>query len=185
MKSSRAGSGSGISRRTLGRGLLAAGGLYFTGAVIDPFRLSARADSRQGLEVDYIVVGAGAGGGPVAARLAEAGYTVALIEAGVNPDGDEARAVDPSTGIIYHVPALAAVSEPAGAARPRPRPVRLRARWSSAAPPRVAATVATCMVAPRAAVRPSRSRVIRSRSVREAATRSRSASPPSPASWPR
>src|SRR5215510_4356075 len=81
MKSSRAGSG--ISRRTFGRGLLAAG----LTAVVDPFRLSARADSRQGLEVDYIVVGAGAGGGP-----------------------DEARAVDPNTGIIYHVPALAAVS---------------------------------------------------------------------------
>src|SRR5690349_2996579 len=33
-------------------------------------------------EFDYIVIGSGAGGGPVAANLAEAGYTVLLLEAG-------------------------------------------------------------------------------------------------------
>jgi choline dehydrogenase len=36
----------------------------------------------QGGEYDYIVVGSGAGGGPVAANLAEHGYTVLLLEAG-------------------------------------------------------------------------------------------------------
>src|SRR4029079_1959778 len=33
-------------------------------------------------EYDYIVVGSGAGGGPVAVRLAEAGYSVLILEAG-------------------------------------------------------------------------------------------------------
>lgn len=38
-------------------------------------------------EFDYIVVGSGAGGGPLAANLAKAGYTVLLMEAGGDAEG--------------------------------------------------------------------------------------------------
>jgi choline dehydrogenase len=37
-------------------------------------------------EFDYVVIGSGAGGGPVAANLAKAGYRVGLIEAGQAPE---------------------------------------------------------------------------------------------------
>ena len=39
-------------------------------------------------EYDYIVIGSGAGGGPVAARLAKAGYRVLILEAGGNFSGE-------------------------------------------------------------------------------------------------
>lgn len=42
----------------------------------------------QNPDFDYVVIGSGAGGGPVAARLAEAGYVVGLIEAGQAPEQD-------------------------------------------------------------------------------------------------
>jgi choline dehydrogenase len=42
-------------------------------------------------DFDYIVVGSGAGGGPVAANLAEAGHRVLLLEAGSEQEGDEYR----------------------------------------------------------------------------------------------
>ena len=41
--------------------------------------------SRENVEFDYIVVGSGAGGGPLAARLALGGKRVLVIEAGANP----------------------------------------------------------------------------------------------------
>jgi choline dehydrogenase-like flavoprotein len=41
--------------------------------------------SRESSEFDYIIVGSGAGGGPLAARLALAGKQVLVIEAGSNP----------------------------------------------------------------------------------------------------
>ncbi|WP_296809987.1 GMC oxidoreductase [Thiocapsa sp.] len=50
----------------------------------DPLDNSLNAD--EVLAYDYIVVGSGAGGGPVAANLAEAGYRVLLMEAGGSPD---------------------------------------------------------------------------------------------------
>ena len=41
------------------------------------------------LEWDYVVVGSGAGGGTVAARLVEAGMRVFVLEAGVDPCATE------------------------------------------------------------------------------------------------
>ena len=38
------------------------------------------------LRADYVVVGSGAGGGTVAARLVEAGYSVVVLEAGGGPE---------------------------------------------------------------------------------------------------
>src|SRR4051794_29713546 len=86
------------TRRAFTRSLFAAGALPF----INP---SFGAPS-QDEAFDYIVIGAGAGGGPVAARLAREGYKVALLEAGLDAV-TEASAIDPTTGIIYNVPAFA------------------------------------------------------------------------------
>src|SRR2546423_13109408 len=43
-------------------------------------------------QFDYIIVGSGAGGGPLAARLAEAGKRVLVIEAGPDPAKTKSRA---------------------------------------------------------------------------------------------
>jgi len=53
-------------------------------------------------EYEYIVVGSGAGGGTVAARLAEAGHTVLLLEAG----GDPAKLTGKRLPEDYQVPAF-------------------------------------------------------------------------------
>ena len=51
---------------------------------------------------DYVVVGSGAGGGTVAARLAEAGMTVLVLEAGADPAAIKAGGLPED----YDVPAF-------------------------------------------------------------------------------
>jgi choline dehydrogenase-like flavoprotein len=60
------------------------------------------ADGAEGLAWDYVIVGSGAGGGTLAARLAEAGASVFLIEAG----GDPRACEDPRMPDDYDVPAF-------------------------------------------------------------------------------
>jgi choline dehydrogenase-like flavoprotein len=69
---------------------------------------------------DYIIVGSGAGGAPLAARLAEAGKRVLVLEAGVDPGADPALQSSPeeltaaeNERAIFHCPGFqAAASEP-------------------------------------------------------------------------
>ena len=60
----------------------------------------ASASKRRGSGYDVIVVGSGAGGGPLAARLAEHGKRVLLVEAGS----------DVGAGALYQVPAMHALA---------------------------------------------------------------------------
>ena len=62
---------------------------------------------------EYVVIGSGAGGGTVAARLAEYGHTVLLLEAGGDPGtlkGGDALTDENRLPDDYDVPVFHAIS---------------------------------------------------------------------------
>ena len=77
-------------RRLIGTGIAATAGLSLGGRSIARGRgLDHLADK----EFDFIIVGSGAGGGPLACNLVEAGYEVLLLEAGSRDTNSPARDV--------------------------------------------------------------------------------------------
>jgi choline dehydrogenase-like flavoprotein len=68
----------------------------------DREKLLKSAESPQNTPFDYVIVGSGAGGGPLAARLALNGRRVLLIEAGVDPALEDRE--------VYNVPAFHAAA---------------------------------------------------------------------------
>ena len=65
--------------------------------------------TQQQADCEYIVVGSGAGGGTVAARLAEAGRKVLLLEAGGDPKelaGGDSVSLEGRLPCDYDVPAF-------------------------------------------------------------------------------
>jgi choline dehydrogenase len=53
-------------------------------------------------DFDYVIVGSGAGGGPLAANLAKAGFKVLLMEAGADPCSENDMGRYPCEVPIFH-----------------------------------------------------------------------------------
>src|SRR5438309_1795492 len=72
---------------------------------LDQILKDARASDSEQSTFDYIIVGSGAGGGPLASRLALAGKRVLVIEAGGDPAFAKSRTYpDAEPGEVFACP---------------------------------------------------------------------------------
>ncbi|KAI0132553.1 hypothetical protein BJ170DRAFT_252915 [Xylariales sp. AK1849] len=80
----------------------------FVGSLLATVVASVPFESRQSddLEYEYIVVGSGAGGGPLACRLAMAGHSTLLIEAGNDQNGNVNISVPGYQAVVTQDPKL-------------------------------------------------------------------------------
>jgi choline dehydrogenase len=89
MSDSKKGPGDTLTRRELEKLGLAAGVSLLTGcpspSQVRPAPIEVSCKPAGHVEVDYVVVGSGAAGGPLACNLARAGFKVMLLEAGGDP----------------------------------------------------------------------------------------------------
>ncbi|PMD42854.1 GMC oxidoreductase [Hyaloscypha variabilis F] len=75
-------------------------------ALVPSFVLASRVTTQDQLEYEYIVVGSGAGGGPLACRLAMAGHKTLLIEAGNDQNGNINITVPGYQAVVTNDPKL-------------------------------------------------------------------------------